>query len=112
MILHFFRYSSDHLRCPATGGQRAHNNVLPNRSTKSRPKPHRSRQRGVGHASYAVPLAPNSIISFECFPNRAIRLPVNSAITVNNSTGDLTEVRLWLNSKENAMLAWVISISF
>jgi hypothetical protein len=31
----------------------------------------------------------NSAISFECFRNMAIRLLVNSALTLRNSTGDL-----------------------
>jgi hypothetical protein len=54
----------------------------------------------------------NSVISFEYFPNMAIRLPVNSAITLRTSKGDLIVANLWLNSNASCMLACAISSSF
>ena len=57
-------------------------------------------------------LVPNSAISIEYFWNMAIRLLVNSAMTVRISTGDLIVASLWANSKANCMLACAISSSF
>jgi hypothetical protein len=57
-------------------------------------------------------LVPNSAISIEYFWNMAIRLLVNSAMTLRISTGDLIVASLWANSKANCMLACAISSSF
>ena len=57
-------------------------------------------------------LIPNSAISIEYFWNMAIRLLVNSAMTLRISTGDLIVASLWANSKANCMLACAISSSF
>jgi hypothetical protein len=54
----------------------------------------------------------NSVTSFEHFPNMAIGLHVNSAMTLRSSKGDLIVASLWGNSKANCMLACAISKSF
>jgi hypothetical protein len=54
----------------------------------------------------------DSAISIECFRNMALRLLVNSAVTLRNSTGDLIVVSLWANSKPNCMLACATSSNF
>jgi hypothetical protein len=50
-------------------------------------------------------LVVNSDISLEYLPNMAIRLLVNSAITLKSSNGDLIATSLLANSKANCMLA-------
>jgi hypothetical protein len=54
----------------------------------------------------------NSAISIEYLPIMAIRLPVNSVITLRISKGDLIVASLWVNSNANCALACVISSSF
>ena len=68
---------------------------------------HREAHDGAGKESVRQ-MVLNSAISFEYFPNMAIRLLVNSAMT----PGDLIVASLWLNSKANVMLACAISSSF
>ncbi|MGX1317633.1 hypothetical protein AB7M17_001086 [Bradyrhizobium sp. USDA 377] len=46
-----------------------------------------------------------SDISLEYLPNMAIRLLVNSEMTLKNSKGDLIARSLWANSEANCMLA-------
>ena len=47
----------------------------------------------------------DSAISFQYAWNMAIRLFVNSAMTLRNSTGDLIVASLWVKSKANCKLA-------
>jgi hypothetical protein len=51
------------------------------------------------------PLVPNSAISIANFWNMAIRLLVNSTMTLKISTGDLIAASFAANSKANCMLA-------
>jgi hypothetical protein len=57
-------------------------------------------------------LSANSAICFECFRNMAIRLLVNSELTVSTSAGDPTVASLWAYSNAKYMLALEISNSF
>ena len=57
-------------------------------------------------------LSTNSAICFECFRNMAIRLLVNSELTVRTSMGDPIVASLWAYSNEICMLALKISSSF
>src|SRR5579872_6149219 len=53
----------------------------------------------------------NAANSFESFPIVMIRLAVNSAMTAQNSKGDLIFASLRINSKANCVFACVISRS-